>query len=1387
MTRTRRPIDVPARCWLSTVFLLAVLSAGLVPATAGAGEDPVGFGRSDLAGQISERPTSLQFGPDGRLYVAQLDGTINAYSVVREGPNDYEVAAVESIGLVAAIPNHNDDGVPEPEITGRLVTGLLVIGIPAHPVVYVTSSDPTLGDVESGDTGLDTNSGTLSRLRWNGTTWNHRILVRGLPRSEEVHATNGIALDPWTRTLYLAQGGNTNMGAPSAAFAHLPEYALAGAILSVDLDGLGPLPYDLPTLNDRSRPGVPDANDPFGGNDGRNQAKIVPGGPVQVYSPGFRNAYDVLLASNELLYATDNGPNAGAGGLPAGEGPAGTCTDEPSEPGSAAFDSLHVIEGPGEYHGAPNPTRGNTANVWGTQSPVPAANPVECDWLEPGPERGSLATFPESTNGLAEYSASNFGGAMQGDLLAVTLSDSLVYRISLTPEGTAAASVSPLLTSLGKRPLDLTTQADAGPFPGTIWVADHSTGRVLVFEPNDYGGPPPACSGDDDPGLDEDGDGYDNADEIANGTNPCSAGDVPPDADGDFLSDRADPDDDDDGSGDTVDPFALDPDDGRTTALPLSLTWDPGEPEYGGLVESGFTGLMTDLTTDYLDRFDPAAMTVGSATGTLAIDAVGDGTARASANTQRFGLQAGLDVSGGVAFRVRGRIVAPFAGTSPQPGQEIGVAIGTGTQDAYVQVVLTSDGVSVHRERGGTIDRERTRDLALPGPDAVDVMLDVDPAARTVQPRFSIPGGGGSGTVGAPIPIPAGWLDGPEGLAVGLIATSRGPAPAFPAVWDFLKANPTGVAARIRSSGPVERRGTGAWVFRAPTGFPRSEVSYTAVGHRFYLAWGGLLHQFFNPVKNRWRTLASLPQALNHIQAVAFRKKIYSLGGLEMRPGSPSSGTVWIYDPESDSFASGTPMPEGRERGAGGVARHDGLLYYLGGLHDGVAVPWVDVYDPVADTWESLPDMPRARDHFQAAVIGDVLYAIGGRTGNGTTPFGHNDALDLQTGEWTTGLEPLPTPRAGYAVAVLGPEILVIGGEGNGKAYRKVEAYLPSGDSWRTLARMNVPAARDPGGGAQRPGVRGGGGTNPGWGRPDRQTRALHPVGEGARGCPCGCGNTRGPERIVLARGLQPGGRPASPRLFVGSAARQSRTRRDRGISVGAASPAEPPARPASRGRCVPSVFTTLDGTANAERGGSEAQASARRWSSASISSWTFLPTRTPPVSIATFQVMPHSSRSISPLAVNEAVVVPNGSGLTPSKSASSTTSFVTSLIVRSPTSSNVLASLGRTSLDRNVSFGYFSTSRKSGLRRWVSRSVLFVSMLAASISTLTELSSGSSAMLTAPDTLLNRPRIFVRTWRATKAAEVCCGSRSQIPTAGASTSLIWRTVSVLMVWLPPL
>src|SRR3712207_8773945 len=54
------------------------------------------------------------------------------------------------------------------------------------------------------------------------------------------------------------------------------------------------------------------------------------------------------------------------------------------------------------------------------------------------------------------------------------------------------------------------------------------------------------------------------SDEQASGTDPCSAADVPPDYDNDNISNKTDPDDDNDTLPDTSDPFAIDPNNGRS-------------------------------------------------------------------------------------------------------------------------------------------------------------------------------------------------------------------------------------------------------------------------------------------------------------------------------------------------------------------------------------------------------------------------------------------------------------------------------------------------------------------------------------------------------------------------------------------------------------------------------------------------------------------------------------------------------------------------------------------------------------------------------------------------------------------------------------------------------
>jgi len=474
---------------------IEVLQVGCVidPQTGGCAAQPIEFGQSTLAGATGlDNPTSLAHGPDGRLYVSQQNGLLRAYTITRSGPNQYSVSAEETISLVQSIPNHNDDGTLASSQTTRQVTGILATGTAASPVLYVGSSDPRIGGgSNSTDKNVDTNSGIVSRLTKTNGTWQKLDLVRGLPRSAENHASNGLALDPVANVLYVAQGGHTNMGAPSNNFVFIPEYALSAAILSIDLDAIGNTTYDLPTLDDETRPGTNDAGDPFGGNDGKNQAQLIPGGPVQVYSPGYRNPYDLVLTRAGRMYITDNGPNINWGDLPSGEGTS-SCTNAASEPGVTRKDRLHHVSGPGYYGGHANPTRGWSANTFNTsnpQSPVSVSNPVECDYRYPGLGDGSIAIFDKSTNGLTEYTTSHFGGQLQGNLLAASF-DKQIWRIALTPDGTQVANLAPLFSAVGATPLDVIAAGDEDPFPGTIWVADHAGDTIFVFEPTSQ----PECS-----------------------------------------------------------------------------------------------------------------------------------------------------------------------------------------------------------------------------------------------------------------------------------------------------------------------------------------------------------------------------------------------------------------------------------------------------------------------------------------------------------------------------------------------------------------------------------------------------------------------------------------------------------------------------------------------------------------------------------------------------------------------------------------------------------------------------------------------------------------------------------------------------------------------------
>jgi hypothetical protein len=685
----------------------------------------VGFGAKDTVTSQVSNPTSIEFGPDGRLYVSQRFGAVKIFNVTRTGEDSYDATLEEELTTVKNLPNHDDQGNYQSGVGSREVTGLTVTGTADQPVIYVTSSDPRVGGGGGGDeTGLDTNSGVVSRLtQQSDGSWEHDMIVRGLPRSEENHATNGVQYytQNGNEYLLLAQGGHTNQGAPSNNFAYTPEYALSAAILRVNLTQINnqytekaaantdaEYLYDLPTLNGTATP--------FGGQDGGNMAKLVEGDGVSVFSAGYRNPYDVERTLDGQVYTVDNGPNGGWGGQPVGEGTDPICTNEPNEsPSESNGDNLHYVT-EGFYGGHPNPTRANPdgAGLWEETTDNPQQigstagavydgydGSAECDYKPSAEGDGALWENGASTNGMDEYTASNFDGKMQGDLLTAAF-DGNVYRIQLNSDGTDISTQPNAQFSPGNTPLDVDAVGDDGPFPGTVFVAEFG-GAISAYEPNDYnttdggdGGTGPTCTGDDDPSLDEDGDGYDNADELDAGSDPCSASSTPPDYDGDGTSNVNDPDDDNDGIDDVDDEFAVDPDNGLTTTLPVERTFVKASVS-DSLEGVGFTGLMIpeDGSTDYQDLYVPGDTVFGGANPALTVEAVKTGDA--TQNDQQHAYQFGVDPP--EEEFVVDTTVTGFT-DDPDSFEAAGIFVGTGDQDNYRKLTVNGFGGGTSGEYG---------------------------------------------------------------------------------------------------------------------------------------------------------------------------------------------------------------------------------------------------------------------------------------------------------------------------------------------------------------------------------------------------------------------------------------------------------------------------------------------------------------------------------------------------------------------------------------------------------------------------------------------------------------------------------------------------------------
>jgi len=247
----------------------------------------------------------------------------------------------------------------------------------------------------------------------------------------------------------------------------------------------------------------------------------------------------------------------------------------------------------------------------------------------------------------------------------------------------------------------------------------------------------------------------------------------------------------------------------------------------------------------------------------------------------------------------------------------------------------------------------------------------------------------------------------------------------------------------------------------------RHEAAFVGVGDKIYLLGGRgeKPNNIYNTNTNTWSEGAQPPVEMHHLQPVVYNKKIYVMGAMTgPYPGETPIPNIYIYHPKEDRWEKSTPIPADRQRGAAGVVLYKGKMYMACGIKDGHRgdhKKWLDSFDPKTGQWETLPDAPRPRDHFQALTVSDKLYLLGGRTTIAAdNPFKNTisevDVYDFKTSKWMTLPDGLPTKRAGNYVTLVGNEILVMGGESftQEPSHAETEALNINSHNWRTLAPM---------------------------------------------------------------------------------------------------------------------------------------------------------------------------------------------------------------------------------------------------------------------------------------------------------------------------------------------
>jgi non-specific serine/threonine protein kinase len=264
---------------------------------------------------------------------------------------------------------------------------------------------------------------------------------------------------------------------------------------------------------------------------------------------------------------------------------------------------------------------------------------------------------------------------------------------------------------------------------------------------------------------------------------------------------------------------------------------------------------------------------------------------------------------------------------------------------------------------------------------------------------------------------------------------------------------------------PPPAQVAGGWRLGHDSPVAVQQVHAAVLNGRIWVA-GGLLDEqdatakteFYDPTIDTWNPGPPLPVPLHHAMMVTYRNTVVVIGGFEPQGGSvlgATSARVLFLNPAQNAWTDGPALHFARAAGAAAVVGNK--IVVVGGRTAGSEKPVVptEIFDGAS--WHDAAGIPIVGDHLAAASDGTYLYVAGGRHITVTSNTAAVQRFDPATGQWTR-LPPMPAAASDLGAAVIDGQLITVGGEGPASVLSTVRAYNLATSTWSSLP--NLAAAR---------------------------------------------------------------------------------------------------------------------------------------------------------------------------------------------------------------------------------------------------------------------------------------------------------------------------------------